>query len=139
MTTKSKREELFDLTDNVVDAILNMSDEEILADLEEDGITAEEAGRAFDSLLDSARMKAGRNALARARDEMNADRMASCHGRVVTATEARVIGARIAREQPSLTQAARNACEGPMSDREVLDLLEDFRELGVALPGEGDP
>lgn len=139
MTTKSKREELFDLTDNVVDAILSMSDEEILADLEENGIAAEDAGRAFDSLLDSAQMKAGRKALARARDEMNADRLASSQCWNVTADDARVIVARIARDAPSLTQAARNACAGPMSDREVLDLLADFRELGVALPGEGDP
>ncbi len=139
MTTKSKREELFDLAENVVDAILSMSDEEILADLEEDGITAEDAGRAFDSLLDSAQMKAGRKALARARDEMNAHRLASSQSRNVTFDEARVIVARIARGLPSLTQAARNACAGPMSDREVLDFLADFRELGVALPGEGDP
>ncbi len=139
MTTRSKHEELFDLADNVVDAIRAKTDEDILAELDEDGITAEDAGRAFDSLLDSAELKAGRKAFALAREEMVADRRSTSRGRYVSAEEARAHVARIARQQPNLTQAARNACSVPMSDQEVLDLLGDFRELGVELPGGGDP
>ena len=66
MTDKSKRDQLFALADTVADAILDMSDEEILAELDEEGLRPEDAGKAFDSLSDSARMKAGQKELARA-------------------------------------------------------------------------
>lgn len=139
MTTKSKREELFNLADNVVDAILNMSDEEIQADLKEEGISAEDAGKAFDSLLDSARLKAGRKALAKARKAMEEDQKTQRRRQVVSAEEARAIIARAALEHPQMTQAARNAKSGDMSDSEVFDLLDDLLELGVDIPGGGDP
>lgn len=131
MTTKSKRDELFDLADNVVDAILNMTDEEINAELKAEGVSAEDAAKAFDSLMDSARMKAGRKSLLNARQEMDASRRSSGRHRPATAAEARDLIARAAIELPQMTQAARNAKSGDMPDREVFELLDDLRELGV--------
>ena len=132
MTTKSKRDELFDLADNVVDAIFNMPDEEIIAELDAEGVSVEDAAKAFDSLMDSARLKAGRKSLLNARQEMDASRRSSGGQKPVTATEARDLIARAAKELPQMTQAARNAKSGEMPDREVFELLEDLRELGVS-------
>lgn len=133
MTTKSKRDELFDLADNVVDAILKMTDEEITADLKAEGVSAEDAAKAFDSLMDSARMKAGRKNLLRARMEMQAAEHGRDKRKPMTAAEARKLIARAANELPQLTQAARNAKTSKMPDSEVLDLLEDLNELGIDL------
>ena len=107
MATKTKREELFDLTDNIVEEILNMSEEEILSDLEEDGIIAEDEERAFDSLLKSAQMKAKQKADARACNEM--------------AAKMTVSNTPILREQPNVTWEARNRRGGPVVDQEVPD------------------
>lgn len=133
MTNKSKTDELFDLADNVVDAILNMSEEEIDAELDQEGIKGEDAVKAFDSLVDSARMKAGRKALLKARDEIEANKKTGIKGRTVTVAEARALVERAAKELPQMTQAARNAQSGEMSDDDVFDLLSDLEELGVDL------
>ena len=52
---KDLHQEMFELTDNIVDAILDMSEGEILSDLEQDGIIMEDEGRAFDRLLENTR------------------------------------------------------------------------------------
>jgi len=132
MTKKSKRDELFDLADNVVDTILNMSDEELDAELEREGIAPEDAVKAFDSLVDSARMKAGQKSLLRARVEVDADKRSARSGRPRSAAEALALVERAAKELPQMTQAARNAKSGAMSDSDVFDLLEDLEELGFS-------
>ena len=136
MTKKSKRDELFDLADNVVDAILNMSDEELDAELEQEGIAAEDAVKAFDSLVDSARMKAGQKSLLRAREEVDADQRSVRSCRPRSAEEARALVERAAKELPQMTQAARNAKSGAMSDGDVFDLLDDLEELGFSFDGD---
>lgn len=136
MTKKSKREELFDLTDNVVDAILNMSDDELDAELEREGIAPEDAVKAFDSLVDSARMKAGQKSLLRAREEVDADQRSVRSCRLRSAEEARALVERAAKELPQMTKAARNAKSGVMSDGDVFDLLDDLEELGFSFDGD---
>jgi hypothetical protein len=138
MTKKSKRDELFDLADNVVDTILNMSDEELDAELEREGIAPEDAVKAFDSLVDSARMKAGQKSLLRAREKLNADKLSARSGRSRSAAEARALVERAAKELPQMTQAARNAQSGVMSDDDVFDLLDDLEELGFSFHGEAE-
>ena len=130
MTDKSKRDELFALADGVVETILEMSDEEVLAELEAEGVSAADAGKAFDSLADSARMKAGRKELSHARELMNAERHAAAQMKSMTGDEARALIERAAREIPEMTQAARNATSGKMPDREAFELLEDLITLG---------
>jgi len=136
MTKKSKRDELFDLADNVVDTILNMSDEELDAELEREGIAPEDAVKAFDSLVDSARMKAGQKSLLRAREELDADKRSVRRCRLRSAAEARALVERAAKELPQMTQAARNAQSGAMSDGDVFDLLDDLEELGFSFDGD---
>ena len=51
-----KHKELFELTNYIADAILDMSEREILSDLEQDGIIVKDEGRAFDRLLENTRM-----------------------------------------------------------------------------------
>lgn len=138
MTDKSKRVQLFALADTVADAILDMSDEEILAELEEEGIRPEDAGKAFDSLSDSARMKAGQKELARARQAMKAAQQSAVRRRAMSADEARAIIARAGTELSDLTQAARNAKSGKMPDQEAFDLLDDLTELGYKFDGAND-
>lgn len=138
MTKKSKRDELFHLADNVVDTILNMSDEELDAELEREGIAPEDAVKAFDSLVDSARMKAGQKSLLRARRELDADKRSTRNGRPRTAAEARALVERAAKELPQMTQAARNAQSGAMSDGDVFDLLDDLEELGFSFDGDAE-
>lgn len=138
MTKKSKRDELFDLADNVVDTILNMSDEELDAELEREGIAPEDAVKAFDSLVDSARMKAGQKSLLRAREELDADKRSARSCRPRSAAEARALVRRAAKELPQMTQAARNAQSGAMSDGDVFDLLDDLEELGFSFDGDAE-
>ena len=52
-----KHKELFELTNNIVDVILDMSESEILFNLEQNGIIVEDEGRAFDRLLENTRIK----------------------------------------------------------------------------------
>lgn len=138
MTDKSKRDQLLDLADTVADAILNMSDEEVLAELESEGVRPEDAGKAFDSLTDSARMKAGQKDLAKARAEMKAQQRISAQRSSLSAKEARALVERAAKELPELTQAARNAKSGAMPDSEVIDYANDLLELGYELDGDND-
>jgi hypothetical protein len=131
MTDTTKRDELSRLADSLADTILEMSDDEILKELKTEGVSAEDAARAFDSLLDSARMKAGRNELAKARKEMIADKKAKAACAAPTAEEVRAHIERARRELPQLTEAARNAASGDMSDKDALELFSDLQELGV--------
>lgn len=135
MTDKSKRDQMFAMADTVSDAILDMSDDEILAELKEEGIRPEDAGKAFDSLSDSARMKAGQKELARARQTMKAEQQTLVRRRAMSADEARAIIARAGDELSDLTQAARNAKSGKMPDQEAFDLLDDLIELGYQFDG----
>lgn len=138
MTKKSKRDELFDLADNVVDTILNMSDEALDAELEREGIAPEDVVKAFDSLVDSARMKAGQKSLLQAREELDADKRSARKGRTRSAAEARALVERAAKELPQMTKAARNAQSGEMSDGDVFDLLDDLEELGFSFDGDAE-
>lgn len=135
MTDKSKRDQLFALADAVVEQIFNMSDEEILAELESEGVSAVDAGKAFDSLADSARMKAGQKELALAREKMKAEKRAAAQLRQMSGDEARAIVERAANELPELTQAARNAKSSEMPDQEAFDLVDDLIELGYHISG----
>ncbi len=132
MTNRSKRDELFDLAENVVDSILNMSDEELDSEFEREGIAPEDAVKAFDSLVDSARMKAGQKSLLRAREELDADKRSARNSHPRSAAEARALVKRAAKELPQMTQAARNAESSAMSDGDVFDLLDDLEELGFS-------
>lgn len=131
MKRKSKRDKLFALADEVVDAILQMSDEEVLEELEKEGISAETAGRSFDSLTDSARMKAARNELASARKKMQEERQErhSVAQSIMSPEEARALIERAGREIPNLTAAARNAKSGDVPDCEAVVLANSLLYL----------
>ena len=139
MTTDKKREELFHLADSVIDSLFTMSDEEILSQMDADGVCVEDADRAFDSLIDSARMAAGREILARARAELDSNCMSAVFTCPMTVNDARMFVTHFVASEGGITKAARNGCAGDLSDHEVLDLVNDLRTLGVRIPRTNVP
>lgn len=130
MTSRTKSEQLFSLADAVADAILDMSEDEILAELEAEDVSAVDAGKAFDSLADSARIKAGRREFENARRQLEESKRQRVDLTALNSAQVRAMIKRATLETNELTQAARNATTEQMSDDEALDYLEDLIELG---------
>lgn len=130
---KKERKALDRLADALVDDILNASDEEVLAEAEEDGIDpagyADRAREVFDRVA----TEAGKAKLAVARREVaNAGRSGGRVVRIDPADARRRYDAMIAQD-PKLTEkltlAARKG-EG-QSERDIDSAIEDLTELGA--------
>lgn len=131
MTNSRKSVELDHLTDQLVEDTLNMSDAEILAEFNEDGLSSEDIEALFKSQTTAAKMKAGREKLASARRMMATDKRKKVSIPVKTASEMRQIINRAAQEHSELTQAARNANSDNVSDRDIMQQYADLVKLGV--------
>ncbi|OHV82596.1 hypothetical protein [Rhizobium sp. LCM 4573] len=122
------------LADILVEDILKMSDEEILAEAIEDGISAEDAlarvkGRfkAAEADLSKAKLRAARAAVDEDRQNTNVVKLES---KEVIERYRKAV-----RSGEGLTLAARNGTH--MSTNDELNLIEDMIELGIDID-DGD-
>jgi hypothetical protein len=137
MTRKTDKDALDQLTDNLVDDILNTSDDEILAELKEHDIDAEQLAASMRTLFDKTMIAANKHRLAAAKAGVAALKKAS---ETVKMPSLDIAAARerlnrvleTLTPDQKLTLAARKAIE--LSDADVLSLLDDLNELGLAPP-----
>ena len=130
---KKERDALNRLADALVEDILNASDEEVLAEAEEDGIDPGRLAGHLRDVFERAVADAGKQKLAAARQGAgNARRLRARVVRIDHADARRRFEAMIA-EDPKLTEkltlAARKG-EG-QSDRDIDSAVEDLTELGA--------
>ena len=130
---KKERDALNRLADALVEDILNASDEEVLAEAEEDGIDPGRLAGHLRDVFERAVADAGKQKLAAARQGAgNARRSRAPVVRIDHADARRRFEAMIA-EDPKLTEkltlAARKG-EG-QSDRDIDSAIEDLAELGA--------
>lgn len=141
MTVNSKtvRSALDRLTDALVDDILNMSDEDILAEFQESQGDPERHAADMRALFEKGLIAAHKQHLAVARAGVAADRRkAGGPAPAIDMTKARAC-LRVVLDTPGLphklTLAARK--ESELSDSDILSMLDDLRELGVLPPEDG--
>ncbi len=130
---KMERNALDRLADALVDDILNASDEEVLAEAEEDGIDPARPTGRLSEVFERAATEAGKAKLAAARrDAANARRSGARVVRIEPADARCRYDAMIAQD-PKLTEkltvAARKG-EG-QSERDIDSAIEDLAELGA--------
>jgi len=138
MTGRKERERqaLDRLADALVDDILNTSDEDILAELKEEGVDPDRQAANMRAQFEKAVIAANKAKLTTAKAAVAADRgprLGSASG-PIDMVEARRRLRNAMASQP-MTLAARNETE--MTDSDVLGMLEDLKDLGV-LPPEGE-
>lgn len=122
------------LADALVEDILNMSDEEVLAEFRDDGGDPERHAAEMRSMFENSLLVANKARMAAAKAGAAASRRTA---RLPAASVLDMEGARArlrsvlerANTVPGLTLAARN--EDELSDRDVLGLLEEMAELGL--------
>ena len=130
---KKERNALDRLADALVDDILNASDEDVLAEAEEDGIDPAKLAGHLREIFERAATKAGKAKLAAARrGAANVRRLDARVVRIDPADARRRYDAMIAQD-PKLTEkltlAARKN-EG-QSERDIDSAIEDLAELGA--------
>lgn len=132
---------LFHLSDALVDDLMALSDEDLLAEVRESGIDPETVARQLREQIEARIASDNRARLERARDEMNAARAARASSGVVNLPLARkqqILGQFAANDgslRQRLTMAARKG-DGA-SEREIDDILRDLLDLG-AIDDEGN-
>ncbi|WP_413208437.1 hypothetical protein [Rhodospirillum sp. A1_3_36] len=122
------------LADSFVEDILNMSDEEVLAEFQEDGGDAEQYAAYMRAKFEDSLLKANKTRMAIAKAGVSANRatIRTASRNIVDFAEARArLHAVIERAKsvPGLTLAARK--EEELSDSDVLGMLEELAELGL--------
>lgn len=129
------------LADELVADIMDMSDAELLAEIEAEGLNAEEEADRMRAMIAIATAQSGKLRLKAARAEI--DRAAGTpRGQVhqLPPRERAAVLARFANDDTKLksrlTMAARNG-EG-ITEKELDDILADLRELG-AIDEDGNP
>lgn len=129
------------LADELVADIMEMSDAELLAEIEAEGLNAEEEASRIRANIAIAGAKSGKLRLEAARAEI--DRAAgTARGQVhrLSLRDRAAVLARFANDDTKLksrlTMAARNG-EG-ITEKELDDILADLRELG-AIDEDGNP
>ena len=137
---KAPDPKLDQLLDELTDDLMRLSDAELLAELEADGVDAESEAEAARGAIAIGLARAGRARLDAARAAVGRDRKARVVGLPVR-TERRVeVLSRFAQHDPRLksrlTMAARNGTG--MTEAEADSILADLRELG-AIDENGDP
>lgn len=122
------------LADEFVDGILNMSDEEVLAEFREDGGDPERHASEMRSMFENSLLAANKARMNAAKAGVASSRRAArgLSAPVVDIANARArLRAVIARADriPGLTLAARK--EDELSDSDVVGMLEELAELGL--------
>ncbi len=124
------------LAASIVNDILNMTDEEILAEIAADGENPKQVAQETKDIFDRAVTACGKAKLAAARKSVLADRQQGSKVLQPNPNVARQKLEKILKQHPEtlskLTLAARNG-EG-LSDSDVFSMLDDFKELGVTPP-----
>lgn len=130
-----ERQALDRLADALVDDILNTSDEDILAELKEEGINPDHHAADMRARFDKVVMAANKAKLMAAKAAVAADRgrKPGSTSTPIDMTEARRRLRDTMASQP-MTLAARSETE--MTDSDVLGMLEDLKELGVVPPDD---
>ena len=143
MTRKpSDKPDLFHFADALVDDLMALSDEELLAEVREGGADPEALAKEFREKIEQKIAIDSKARLTTAREEMKAARSARASSAVVRLPSARkqqILGQFAANDgqlQQRLTMAARKG-EGA-SEREIDDILRDLLDLG-AIDDEGNP
>lgn len=124
------------LAASIVDDILNMTDEEILAEVTADGEDPKQIAQETKDIFERAVASCGKSRLAAARKSVLADRQQGSKVLQPNPNAARQKMEKILKQHPEtlskLTLAARNG-EG-LSDSDVFSMLQDLEELGVISP-----
>lgn len=121
------------LAKSLVDDILNMTDEELLAEAKADGETPKEIAQASRNIFDRAVTSCGKTKLAAAKRAVLGDRQSISSVVRLDPSTARKKLEEVLTQHPEtrskLTLAARKG-EG-LSDDDVFGILKDLEELGV--------
>lgn len=124
------------LAESLVDDILNMTDEEMLAEITADGENPERIAQDARNVFERAVMTCRKAKLTAAKKAVLSDRQQSSKIFQLDPGVARQKLDKILKQHPEtrnkLTLAARN--EGDLSDRDISSMLQDFEELGVISP-----
>ena len=129
------------LADELVADIMAMSDAELLAEVEAEGLNAEDEADRIRTIISTATARSGRSRLQAARAEIDRATGAG-RGQVhqLPLRDRAAVLARFANDdtklQSRLTMAARNG-DG-ITEKEMDDILADLRELG-AIDEDGNP
>jgi hypothetical protein len=129
-----KRDALMRLADALVEDLLAMPDQEVLAEFAE----LEEPGKNADrmrALFEESVLKVNKQRLKKAQAGVATERGNSRSGNVVIISDVRDRFRRALAACPPdvrLTLAARN--ENELSDADMLGMLQDLEELGIAIP-----
>jgi hypothetical protein len=139
MTSNKKRgrKTLGRLVDVLVDDVLSMSDEEILAEFAETHGDVAKNKTEMLALFEKSVLKANKERMRVAKAGLAASRGKTVVSTVVNMDNARERLRRALASCPpgiKLTLAARN--ESELSDSDVLGMLQDLEELGMIAPGD---
>lgn len=126
--------------DALVDDLLNLSDAEVLAEADEDGLDPEVQAAELRARITEAVLQSGKARLLAAKTSLKQLQAQSTNTSPVRVQDRSRVFARFAGDDAQLgtrlTMAARNG-EGA-SDRELESILRDLRDLG-AIDDEGNP
>lgn len=129
------------LADELVADVMSMSDAELLAEVEEEGLNAEYEADRIRAIISTATAQAAKSRLKAARAEIDRGAGAT-RGQVhqLPIRDRAAVLARFANDdaklQSRLTMAARNG--ESITEKEMDDILSDLRELG-AIDEDGNP
>lgn len=139
---KSAREALDRLADAFVEDILNMSDEDILAEFREDHGDPDQHEKELRELFEESVMIANKQRLAEAKAGVAASRRTTSAPSASDDINEVRKRLRLIFEAPNeaqqLTLAARNQKESDMSDADARTLLEDLEELEETTPDDNN-
>jgi len=140
--TTSKNENLDAFAQRTIDDLFEISDEELMAEIKEENIDAEEIVIYIKQSYENAKSVVGMSRLAAAKKNLDQETLASTSttNSVVDIGTARKFLASIKDENNPLskeiTLAARNL--DSLSDSEILSIYSDFIELGVFDEGDSE-
>jgi hypothetical protein len=139
MTEDKDREALQRLDKALIEDILTMSDDEILAEVREAGDDPEAVAAEARALFEKTVVATQKARLTAAKAAAAADRARSAPDLPSDPTEARRLLERVLATHQDLSTAARKGRNATLSDEEVFGLLQDIRDIGIPLdekPGE---
>jgi hypothetical protein len=130
------REALDQLADFLVEDVLDVSDEDILGEVRDEGVDPESDAARLRSLFEKTVVEANKGRLRAARAAVQVQNTASTYkSTVFDIQEARRRLQSVLEQKGAsslLTMAARN--ESELSDNDVLSMVQDLEELGVLSP-----
>ena len=133
-------EQLSSLTDQIVDMILNMSDDEILAESERQGVSLATSASIYDSIADSAKIEAKRIEFKRLRTNiLNKPAKSKPKGKLPTHFNGElarsILNHVVSDTKLKLTWTAHNIAIDELSDSEAIQFVTDLvDELDYKIP-----